>query len=259
MTELNCMIVEKRDSVALITLNRPDALNALNAEVFSELALTLDELEADDAIAAIVITGSDRAFAAGADISEMKDMSYSEMLEDAGLTRHSDRVAKCRKPVIAAVAGYALGGGCELAMMCDFIIAADNAKFGQPEIKLGVVPGIGGTQRLTSLIGKSKAMDLCLTGRMMEVDEAERAGLVARVEPLDSYLAVALQAAAEIAGYSQPVTRNMKYLVNTALETSLEQGLGIERQMFKANFALRDQKEGMAAFVDKRSPDFKDR
>jgi len=259
MNKLNCLIVEKRDAVALITLNRPDALNALNSEVFRELALTFDDLEADDAIAAIVITGSDKAFAAGADIGEMKDMSYSQMLDDAGLTRYSDRVAQCKKPVIAAVAGYALGGGCELAMMCDFIIAADNAKFGQPEIKLGVVPGIGGTQRLTSLIGKSKAMDLCLTGRMMDVHEAERAGLVSRIEPLDNYLDVALQVAAEISHYSQPVTRNMKYLVNTALETSLEQGLGIERQMFKANFALEDQKEGMAAFVDKRSPDFKDR
>jgi enoyl-CoA hydratase len=252
MSQLNCLIVEKRGAVALITLNRPDALNALNSEVFRELALTLDDLEADDAIAAIVVTGSDKAFAAGADISEMKDMSYSQMLEDAGLTRHSDRVAQCKKPVIAAVAGYALGGGCELAMMCDFIIAADNAKFGQPEIKLGVVPGIGGTQRLTSLIG-------CLTGRMMDVDEAERAGLVSRIEPLDSYLDVALQAAAEIAAFSQPVTRNMKYLVNAALETSLEQGLGIERQMFKSNFALDDQKEGMAAFVEKRNPDFKHR
>ena len=259
MNKLNCLIVEKRDAVALITLNRPDALNALNSEVFRELALTFDDLEADDAIAAIVITGSDKAFAAGADIGEMKDMSYSQMLDDAGLTRYSDRVAQCKKPVIAAVAGYALGGGCELAMMCDFIIAADNAKFGQPEIKLGVVPGIGGTQRLTSLIGKSKAMDLCLTGRMMDVHEAERAGLVSRIEPLDNYLDVALQVAAEISHYSQPVTRNMKYLVNTALETSLEQGLGIERQLFKANFALEDQKEGMAAFVDKRSPDFKDR
>ena len=181
------------------------------------------------------------------------------MLGDAGLTRYSDRLAACPKPVIAAVAGYALGGGCELAMMCDFIIAADNAKFGQPEIKLGVVPGIGGTQRLTKLVGKSRAMDLCLTGRMMDVDEAERAGLVARVVPLDGYLDTALAAAAEIAAYSQPVVRNLKYLVNSALETSLEQGLGIERQMFKANFAIDDQKEGMAAFIEKRSPDFKHR
>ena len=259
MKEFNCLLVEQRDAVALIRLNRPDALNALNSELFGELNSVFDELEADDSIAAIVITGSDKAFAAGADISEMKDMSYPDMLDDAGLTRHSDRVAACKKPVIAAVAGYALGGGCELAMMCDFIIAADNAKFGQPEIKLGVVPGIGGTQRLTHLVGKSKAMDLCLTGRMMDVDEAERAGLVARVEPLDQYLDVALAAAAQIAAYSAPVTRTMKYLVNSALETSLEQGLGIERQMFKANFALDDQKEGMAAFVEKRSPDFKHR
>ena len=259
MTELNCLIVEKRDEVALITLNRPDALNALNSELFRELALTLDDLEADDRIGAIVITGSDKAFAAGADISEMKDMNYAQMLDDAGLTRHSDRLASCPKPVIAAGAGYALGGGCELAMMCDFIIAADNAKFGQPEIKLGVVPGIGGTQRLTTLVGKSKAMDLCMTGRMMDVDEAERAGLVARVVPLDEYLDVALGAAAEIAAYSQPVVQNLKYLVNSALETPLQQGLAIERQLFKANFALDDQAEGMAAFVEKRSPDFNNR
>ncbi len=257
MSDLNCLIVEKYDAVVLITLNRPDALNALNAELLGELASTLDDIEADDAIAAIVITGSDKAFAAGADVREMKDMSYPQMLEDSGLTRHCDRVAHCPKPVIAAVAGYALGGGCELAMMCDFIIAADNALFGQPEIKLGVVPGIGGTQRLAGLVGKSKAMDLCLTGRMMDVDEAERAGLVARVAPLDGYLEVAMQAAAEIAAYSQPVTSTMKYLLNTALETSLEQGLGIERRMFKAGFALCDQKEGMNAFIEKRSPDFK--
>jgi len=259
MTELNCLIVEKRDAVALITLNRPDALNALNTELFRELAAVLDEFEADETIGAIVITGSDKAFAAGADIGEMKDMSYAQMLDDAGLTRHSDRVAQCSKPVIAAVAGYALGGGCELAMMCDFIIAADNARFGQPEVKLGVVPGIGGTQRLTTLVGKSKAMDLCLTGRMMDVDEAERAGLVARVLPLDEYLDVALEAAAQIAAYSQPVTRNLKYLVNSALETPLQQGLAIERQMFKANFALDDQEEGMAAFVEKRSAQFNNR
>ena len=259
MTELNCLIVEKRDSVALIRLNRPDALNALNSELLRELAFTLDELEADADIGAIVICGSDKAFAAGADIAEMKDMNYAQMLEDEGLTRHSDRVAACRKPVIAAVAGYALGGGCELAMMCDFIIAAENAKFGQPEVKLGIVPGIGGTQRLIRQVGKSKAMDLCLTGRMMDVGEAERAGLVARVEPLERYLDAALEAAAEIAAYSQPVVRNLKYLVNAALETPLRQGLALELQMFKANFALDDQGEGMAAFIEKRSPEFKNR
>jgi len=225
----------------------------------SELAEAVDAAERDESIGAIVLTGSEKAFAAGADIKQMKDQSFVDTYMGNFLHDEAARIERCRKPVIAAVAGYALGGGCELAMMCDFIIAADNAKFGQPEIKLGVVPGIGGTQRLTSLIGKSKAMDLCLTGRMMDVDEAERAGLVARVEPLDSYLEVALQAAADIAAYSQPVTRTMKYLVNSALETSLAQGLGIERQMFKANFALDDQKEGMAAFVEKRSPDFKHR
>ena len=259
MTELNCLIVEKRGAVALIRLNRPDALNALNSELLRELAFTLDELEADAEIGAIVICGSDKAFAAGADIAEMKDMDYAQMLDDGGLTRHSDRVAACKKPVIAAVAGYALGGGCELAMMCDFIIAAENARFGQPEIKLGIIPGIGGTQRLIRAVGKSKAMDLCLSGRMMDVDEAERAGLVARIEPLERYLDAALETAAEIAAYSQPVVVNLKYLVNCALETPLGQGLAIERQLFKANFALDDQTEGMTAFLEKRSPEFKNR
>jgi enoyl-CoA hydratase len=224
-----------------------------------ELAQTFRELEADDGVAVIVLTGNDRAFAAGADITEMKDVSFQYMLEDGGLTRHCDSIANCSKPVIAAVAGYALGGGCELAMMCDFIIAADNAKFGQPEITIGTIPGFGGSQRLTRLVGKSRAMDMCLTGRMMDAAEAERSGLASRIEPLDSYLDVTLEAAAKIAGFSRPVVSMAKAAVDLALETTLTQGIKTERQMFKSTFALDDQKEGMAAFAEKRSPDFKHR
>jgi enoyl-CoA hydratase len=207
----------------------------------------------------IVLTGNDKAFAAGADISEMQDASFAYMLEDGGLTRYCDSIASCNKPVIAAVAGYALGGGCELAMMCDFIIAADNARFGQPEITIGTVPGFGGSQRLTWLVGKSKAMDMCLTGRMMDAAEAERSGLVARVESVDDYLQVALEAAAKIAGYSRPVVSMAKQLVDMALETPLTQGVASERRVFKSTFALQDQKEGMKAFVEKRRPNFQHR
>ena len=259
MSQLNCLIVEKRGAVALITLNRPDALNALNSEVFRELALTLDDLETDDAIAAIVITGSDKAFAAGADISEMKDMSYSQMLEDAGLTRHSDRLAQCKKPVIAAVAGYALGGGCELAMMCDFIIAADTANFGQPEINLGVIPGAGGTQRLTRFVGKSKAMEMCLTGRMMDAAEAERSGLVSRVVAAGELIEDALKTATKIAKLSRPSVFMAKESVNRAYESTLAEGVRFERRLFHSLFATEDQTEGMAAFAEKRKPDFKNR
>jgi enoyl-CoA hydratase len=227
--------------------------------LMDELAQTFQQLEADDAIAVIVLTGSDRAFAAGADISEMKDVSYQYMLEDGGLTRHCDSIARCNKPVIAAVAGYALGGGCELAMMCDFIIAADNAKFGQPEVTIGTIPGFGGSQRLTRLVGKSKAMDMCLTGRMMDAVEAERSGLVSRIETVDAYLEVALEAASKIASFSRPVVSMARQVVDLALDTTLTQGIKTERQMFKSTFALDDQKEGMTAFVEKRSPDFKHR
>ncbi len=247
---------ERQGAVALITLNRPKAMNALCAQLFDELEQVLDEVEADDELAVLVITGGDRAFAAGADIREMKDMTYQDMLSDIGLTKNSDRISHSQKPVIAAVAGYALGGGCELAMMCDFIIAADNAKFGQPEITIGTVPGIGGSQRLTGLVGKAKAMDMCLTGRMMDATEAERAGLVSRVESLDNYLQVALETAQQIATYSRPVVAMLKQLVNSSLETSLDQGLKNERQQFKATFALDDQKEGMVAFAEKRKPEF---
>ena len=259
MKKLNYLEVETRESVALVRLNRPEVLNALCLGLMDELAQVFAELDRDDAIAVIVLTGNDKAFAAGADITEMKDASFQYMLEDGGLTRQCDSIASCSKPVIAAVAGYALGGGCELAMMCDFIIAADNAKFGQPEITIGTIPGFGGSQRLTRLVGKSKAMDMCLTGRMMDASEAERSGLAARVEALDAYLDVALAAAAKIAGYSRPIVSMARQAVDLALETSLTQGVKTERQMFKSTFALDDQKEGMAAFVEKRSPDFRHR
>ncbi len=259
MSDLQYLEVERHDAVALVRLNRPEVLNALCLGLMAELAQTFKQLEADDAIAVIVLTGNDRAFAAGADISEMQDASYQYMLQDGGLTRHCDSIARCNKPVIAAVAGYALGGGCELAMMCDFIIAADNAKFGQPEITIGTIPGFGGSQRLTGLVGKSKAMDMCLTGRMMDAVEAERSGLVSRIEAVDAYLDVALEAASKIASFSRPVVSMARQVVDLALETALTQGIKTERQMFKSTFALDDQKEGMAAFAEKRSPDFKHR
>lgn len=259
MSNLQYLEVETHDAVTLVRLNRPEVLNALCMGLMDELAQTLRDLEADDSVAVIVVTGNEKAFAAGADITEMKDATYQYMLEHGGLTRHCDSIASCSKPVIAAVAGYALGGGCELAMMCDFIIAADNARFGQPEITIGTIPGFGGSQRLTHLVGKSKAMDMCLTGRMMDAAEAERSGLVARVETVDAYLDVALQAAATIAGYSRLVVSMAREAVDMAHENTLTQGIKNERRMFKSTFALDDQKEGMAAFVEKRSPEFKHR
>lgn len=252
------IIAETRDSVGLITLNRPDALNALNAQLISEMGQALVAFEADNAIGAIVITGSAKAFAAGADIKEMKDFSYI----DAYLSNFIsdwEQVTRCRKPVIAAVAGFALGGGCELAMMCDFILAGDNAKFGQPEITLGIIPGAGGTQRLTRLVGKSKAMEMCLTGRMMGAEEAERAGLVSRIVPADELLDDAMATAAKIAAMSRPSTMMAKEAINTALETSLKEGVHFERRLFHSTFATEDQKEGMAAFAEKRKPEFKHR
>lgn len=251
------LLLEKRQAVGIITLNRPKALNALCKGLFSELSIVFDELEADDEIGAIVLTGSDKAFAAGADISEMKNQSYQQMLSENSIAKDWDRVSLCQKPVIAAVAGYALGGGCELAMMCDFIIAADNAKFGQPEVTIGTIPGIGGSQRLTRLVGKAKAMDMCLTGRSMGAEEAERSGLVSRLEPLDSYLETAIAAAAQIAGYSRPVVKLARKAINAALETGLSQGIKTERGLFFSSFALDDQKEGMQAFIDKRKAKFK--
>ncbi len=254
----NAISVDTRDKVGVITLNRPDVLNALNSELMGELSQAVDEFEADDKIGCIVITGSERAFAAGADIKEMQSKDYMEAYKEDFITPW-ERVSRARKPVIAAVAGYALGGGCELAMMCDFIIAADTAKFGQPEINLGVMPGAGGSQRLTRFVGKSKAMEMCLTGRMMDADEAERSGLVSRIVPADELLEDVLGVAAKIADLSLPATMMTKESVNRAYETTLAEGVRFERRLFHSMFALEDQTEGMNAFVEKRKPQFKNR
>ena len=253
------ILAEQRGRVGLITLNRPKQLNALCDQLVEEMKSALDAFEADEGIGCIVITGSEKAFAAGADITAMKDFSYMDAYKNDYITRNWERVKTCRKPVIAAVAGYALGGGCELAMMCDFIIAADTAQFGQPEIKLGTLPGAGGSQRLPRAVGKAKAMDMCLTARMMNAEEAERAGLVSRVVPADKLLDEAMDAATKIAGFSLPAVMMVKESVNRAFESSLQEGLLFERRVFHASFALEDQKEGMAAFAEKRKPDFKHR
>jgi enoyl-CoA hydratase len=250
------IIVETHAKVGLVRLNRPAALNALNSALIAELGAAIDAFEANDAIGCIVVTGSEKAFAAGADIKEMQAKTYIEAYKQDFIGAW-DRVARCRKPTIAAVAGFALGGGCELAMMCDFIIAADTARFGQPEIKLGVMPGAGGTQRLTRFVGKSKAMEMCLTGRMMDAAEAERCGLVSRVVPAADLVADALKTAATIADMSLTATMMTKESVNRAYETTLGEGIRFERRVFHAMFATADQKEGMAAFVDKRKPAFK--
>ena len=250
------IIVETRGKVGLVTLNRPKALNALNSTVLAEVLAAMQTFEANPRIGAMVITGSEKAFAAGADIKEMQSKSYVDAyLEDFFVGW--EQFARIRKPVIAAVAGYALGGGCELAMMCDFIIAADNAKFGQPEITLGVMPGMGGSQRLTRFVGKSKAMDMCLTGRMMDAAEAERSGLVSRVVPMGELIEEALKAAAKIAEFSLPAVMMAKEAVNRSYETTLAEGLRFERRLFHSMFALEDQKEGMAAFAEKRSANFR--
>ena len=250
---------EIRGKVGVVTLNRPKAMNALSPELMNELAAALDAFEADDNVGCIVITGSDKAFAAGADIKAMKDKSYMDVYKADFITAEWERVTRCRKPVIAAVAGYALGGGCELAMMCDFIIAADTAKFGQPEINLGVVAGMGGTQRLTRAVGKAKSMDMHLTGRFMDAAEAERSGLVSRVVPAKSLIEEAMKAAGKIAAKSALTVLAVKEAVNRAQETSLREGLLFERRLFHALFATEDQKEGMAAFVEKRQAQFRDR
>ncbi|WP_119273016.1 enoyl-CoA hydratase [Taklimakanibacter deserti] len=252
------ILVETHDGVGLIRLNRPQALNALNAALIKELGQALNDFDQDPKIGAVVLTGSEKAFAAGADIKEMAAKSYMEAYLGDFLASW-DRVAHQRKPVIAAVAGFALGGGCEIALMCDFIIAADTAKFGQPEIQLGVMPGAGGTQRLPRYIGKAKAMDLILTGRMMDAAEAERSGLVARVVPADKLVDEALAAAKKIASFSQPIAMMAKESVNRAFETTLAEGVRVERRLFHAMFATEDQKEGMAAFVEKRKAQFKNR
>ena len=253
------ILVEQRGAVGIVTLNRPAALNALNAVLIAELASALDGLEADAAIGAIVLTGNEKAFAAGADVKEMVEKTYPEIYCEDFITRGWERLAHCRKPVIAAVAGFALGGGCELAMMCDIVIAADTAKFGQPEITLGTIPGAGGTQRLTRFVGKAKAMDLCLTGRMMDAAEAERAGLVSRIVPAGELLSEAVTIGERVAQMSRPVAMMVKEAVNRAYETTLAEGVRFERRLFHSTFATADQKEGMAAFIEKRKPTFRNR
>ncbi|MBI08876.1 MAG: enoyl-CoA hydratase [Rhodospirillaceae bacterium] len=253
------ILVESRGAVGLVTLHRPEALNALCAELIKELAAALDVFEANGSIGAIVLTGSDKAFAAGADIKEMSGRSYMDVYLSDFITMGWERVSTVRKPIIAAVAGYALGGGCEMAMMCDYIIAADTARFGQPEITIGAIPGAGGTQRLPRFIGKAKAMDMCLTGRMMDADEAERSGLVSRVVPAAELLDEAVKSAAKAAAMSRPIAMMVKESVNRAYETTLAEGVLFERRTFHSVFATEDQKEGMQAFVEKRKPDFKNR
>lgn len=251
------ILIERHDKVALIRLNRPKALNALNDGLMEDLGRALLDFDADESVSCVIITGSEKAFAAGADITAMAKLSYMDVYKSGFITRNWETIRSIRKPVIAAVAGYALGGGCELAMMCDFIIAADNAKFGQPEVKLGVPPGAGGTQRLPRAVSKAKAMDLCLTARMMDADEAERAGLVSRVVPADKLLEEALAAGAAISAMSQPVVMMIKDAVNRAYETTLSEGVRYERTLFHSAFATEDQKEGMQAFLEKRAANFR--
>jgi enoyl-CoA hydratase/carnithine racemase len=253
------ILVKSENAVGVITLNRPQALNALNSALLAELCAALEAFDADPAVRCVVLTGSERAFAAGADIKEMAPQSAMDMFKSDWFASACNRIAAIRKPIVAAVSGYALGGGCELAMMCDFIIAADSAKFGQPEITLGILPGMGGSQRLTRFVGKSKAMDMCLTGRMMDAAEAERAGLVSRVVPAADLMAETMQTAAKIAGQSVPALMMVKEAVNRAYETTLAEGLRYERRLFHAAFASHDQKEGMAAFAAKRKPEFRDK
>jgi enoyl-CoA hydratase len=253
------LLTETRDRVAIVTLNRPQRLNALSDALAAELAQVLRAFDDDPAIAVMVITGGAKAFAAGADIGAMADWDYAKVYGDDYITKNYEALRSIRKPVIAAVAGYALGGGCELAMMCDMIIAADDAKFGQPEITIGTMPGMGGTQRLPRAVGKAKAMDMCLTGRMIDAAEAERSGLVARVVPSDRLLDETLAIAAKIASFSLPVVLKIKESIKRAYESSLAEGLLFERREFHATFALADQKEGMRAFVEKRKPSFRNR
>jgi enoyl-CoA hydratase len=253
------VILERKGAVGIVTLNRPQALNALSAALIRDLGAALDALEEDAAIGAIVVTGSDKAFAAGADIKEMASRTYMDVYLNDFITRGWERITTCRKPIVAAVAGYALGGGCEIAMMCDTIIAADTAKFGQPEITIGTIPGSGGTQRLTRAVGKAKAMEMCLTGRMMDAAEAERSGLVSRVVPAAELLDEALKVAAKIAAMSRPAVLMAKEAINRAYETTLAEGVRFERRLFHSTFATEDQKEGMAAFIEKRKPVYKNR
>ncbi len=250
---------ETDDNVGIITFNRPKVLNALSTLVRDELARAFTEMSLDERVGAIILTGNEKAFAAGADIKEMQDKTFTDMYLHDNAERLQNIINQCKKPIIAAVSGYALGGGCELAMMCDFILAAESAKFGQPEIMIGAIPGWGGSQRLTRLVGKSKAMELCLTGRIMDADEAERAGLVARVFPEDSFMQEVQETARQIASRSRPMAMMIKECVNQALETHLQAGLQYERRQFQAAFATEDQKEGMAAFTEKRPANWKHR
>jgi enoyl-CoA hydratase len=254
-----CILTEADGNVGVVTLNRPDALNAFNKQLMDEVTEAVRAFEADDAIGCIVVTGSEKAFAAGADIKEISSKSYVDAMNEQLVTANWEEVTRARKPVIAAVNGYALGGGCELALMCDFIIAGDNAKFGQPEISIGAIPGAGGTQRLARFIGKSKAMEMCLTGRMMDAEEAERCGLVSRIVPKGELRDEAIRVAKQIAGFSRPIAMLTKEAVNRAYETTLSEGVRFERRLFHSVFALEDQKEGMAAFSEKRKPVFKNR
>jgi enoyl-CoA hydratase len=259
MATFEYIIVESKGAVGIITLNRPKMLNALSFGVFREIAAAVDDLEADDKIGCILLTGSEKAFAAGADIKEMQPKTFIDMFSSDFAAIGGGRVATCRKPTIAAVSGYALGGGCELAMMCDFILAADTAKFGQPEITIGTIPGAGGTQRLTRFVGKSKAMEMVLTGRTIDAAEAERCGLVSRIVPAADLLEEALKVAARIASLSRPVVMMAKESVNRSYETTLEEGIRFERRLFHSTFATEDQKEGMAAFTEKREANFRNR
>ncbi|WP_415977376.1 enoyl-CoA hydratase [Rhodococcus sp. 077-4] len=258
MSDYETILLERRGRVGIITLNRPKALNALNSELMREVVSVVEELDADTGIGAILITGSERAFAAGADIKEMQPKSYMDVYLDDFFAAW-DRLAAARTPLIAAVSGYALGGGCELAMLCDVLIASDTAVFGQPEIKLGVIPGIGGSQRLTRAVGKAKAMEMCLTGRNMNVEEAERAGLVSRIVPVADLLDDAIATATTIAEMSLPVAMMAKEAVNRSFESSLREGVLFERRVFHSTFATEDQKEGMSAFIEKRTPNFQHR
>ena len=254
-----CILTEKDGAVGVITLNRPEALNAFNNQLMNELTDAVKKFEADGEVGCMVITGSEKAFAAGADIKEMASKDYMEVFTEDFITSNWEEVTRARKPVIAAVAGYALGGGCELALMCDFIIAADNAKFGQPEVSIGAMPGAGGTQRLARFIGKSKAMEMCLTGRMMDAEEAERCGLASRIVPKAELKEDAIRVAKQIAAFSRPITMLTKESVNRAYETTLSEGVRFERRVFHSVFATEDQSEGMAAFTEKRKPSFKHR
>lgn len=253
------IVAETRDKVGFIQLNRPKALNALNDQLMDELGAALLAFDADEQVGAIVVTGSEKAFAAGADIGAMANYSYMDAYKGEYISRNWETIRRIRKPVIAAVAGYALGGGCELAMMCDFIIAAETAKFGQPEIKLGTIPGAGGTQRLPRAVSKAKAMDMCLTGRIMDAVEAERAGLVSRVVPADKLIEEAMAAAITIASMSLPIIMMVKESINRAYESTLAEGILFERRLFHSTFGTEDQKEGMGAFLEKRTPSFRNR